>query len=226
MTLRRTLILSVAMHVLLFGTGLAFARLAGVMLWNGPRSITVSLVTIGGSSTPAPAPAPAGRPRQARPTVQAKHEPVRPLPSTPEETAPADLPRSEAVPAASTAQAGPAGSVGSSIAGPPVDNGTTQLPGRQAGTNTGPVSSEQWAVIVSSIEKVKTYPRLARQNGIEGVVRLRFRVRPQGEVERVEIVKSSGSDLLDSASVKTVYRAGPMPYVNGWVEVPIAYVLQ
>ena len=79
---------------------------------------------------------------------------------------------------------------------------------------------------MSSIERVKSYPRLARERGIEGVVRLRFRVRPQGGVERVEIVRSSGSEILDTASVSTLYRAGPMPYVNGWVEVPIAYVLR
>ena len=99
--------------------------------------------------------------------------------------------------------------------------------GGQAGSEaSGLVSSEQWAVIVSSIERVKSYPRLARERGIQGVVHVRFRLRPRGEVDRVEIVKSSGSEILDTYSVQTVYRAGPMPYVNGWVEVPIAYVLQ
>jgi protein TonB len=81
-------------------------------------------------------------------------------------------------------------------------------------------------VIVSSIERVKSYPRLARERGIEGVVHLRFRVRPQGEVDRVEVVRSSGYEILDTASVRTVYRAAPMPYVSGWIEVPIAYVLK
>ena len=81
-------------------------------------------------------------------------------------------------------------------------------------------------MISSAIERSKSYPRMARERGIQGVVRLRFTVRPQGYVDRVEIVKSSGSEVLDSASVRTVYRAGPMPYVSGWVEVPIAYVLK
>jgi len=57
-------------------------------------------------------------------------------------------------------------------------------------------------------------------------VHLRFRVRPQGEVDRVEIVRSSGYEILDTASVRTVYRAAPMPYVSGWIEVPISYVLK
>jgi protein TonB len=98
--------------------------------------------------------------------------------------------------------------------------------GRAGGAEFGLVSSEQWARIVFLIERVKNYPRFARERGIEGVVHVRFRLRPQGEVDRVEIVKSSGSEILDESSIRTVYRAAPMPYVNGWVEVPIAYVLK
>jgi protein TonB len=67
---------------------------------------------------------------------------------------------------------------------------------------------------------------MARERGIEGVVRLRFRLSPSGSIERVEVTKSSGHTILDTASVNTVYRAGPMPYVSGWVDVPIAYVLK
>lgn len=67
---------------------------------------------------------------------------------------------------------------------------------------------------------------MARERGIQGVVRVRFKLRPSGDVETVEIVKSSGYDILDAATIRTVYRAGPMPYVNGWVEVPMAYVLK
>jgi TonB family protein len=55
---------------------------------------------------------------------------------------------------------------------------------------------------------------------------VRFKLKPSGEIDRVEIVKSSGYDILDSASIRTLYRAGPLPYVNGWVEVPMAYVLK
>jgi TonB family protein len=67
---------------------------------------------------------------------------------------------------------------------------------------------------------------VARERGIEGTVLVRFKVLPTGEIERVDIIKSSGSDILDKASVHTVYRAAPMPYVNGWVEVPMSYVLK
>jgi TonB family protein len=56
------------------------------------------------------------------------------------------------------------------------------------------------------------------------VVHIRFKLRQSGDVDTIEIVKSSGHDILDSASIRTVYAA-PMPYVNGWIEVPISYVL-
>jgi TonB family protein len=45
-------------------------------------------------------------------------------------------------------------------------------------------------------------------------------------VDQVEISKSSGYAVLDTASVKTVYRASPMPYVSGWVTVPITYMVK
>jgi len=91
---------------------------------------------------------------------------------------------------------------------------------------SGFIAPEQWQLIQTAIEKVKTYPRMARERGIEGVVRVRFRLDPSGSIERVEVTKSSGHTILDAASVNTVYRAGPLPYVNGWVDVPIAYVLK
>jgi len=57
-------------------------------------------------------------------------------------------------------------------------------------------------------------------------VRVRFKLKPTGDVDRVEIARSSGYEVLDAASVKTVYRASPMPYVNGWLEIPMTYVLK
>lgn len=98
--------------------------------------------------------------------------------------------------------------------------------GPGAGSGFGLVSPREWQLIQAAIERAKNYPRTARQRGIEGVVRVRFRLLPSGEVERVEVLQSSGHDVLDAASVRTVYRAGPLPYVNGWVEVPISYVLK
>jgi TonB family protein len=90
----------------------------------------------------------------------------------------------------------------------------------------GLIAPEQLSLIVSAIERTKSYPRLARERGTEGVVHLRFRLSPEGSIEKIEIMESSGSTVLDSASIRAVYLAAPMPYVQGWIEVPIAYVLK
>ena len=97
--------------------------------------------------------------------------------------------------------------------------------GRTGGSQSGLVSTE-YLGLVEAIERVKKYPRLARERGMEGVVRLRFMLNHSGGVDAVEVVKSSGYEILDSASISAVYRAAPMPYVNGWVEMPMRYVLK
>ena len=98
--------------------------------------------------------------------------------------------------------------------------------GRGVTAQFGTISSEEWANLSAAIERTKNYPRLARERGIEGVVRVRFRLTSSGNVEKIEIVQSSGSEILDSASISAVYRAAPMPHVSGWIEIPMKYVLK
>jgi TonB family protein len=90
----------------------------------------------------------------------------------------------------------------------------------------GFIAPQQWTAIQAAIERTKDYPRLARERGVEGIVYLRFRLSSAGSVEAVEVMKSSGYEILDTASIRAVYRAAPMPSVQGWIEVPIAYVLK
>ena len=81
------------------------------------------------------------------------------------------------------------------------------------------------AEIRRRIEAAKRYPEEARRDGIHGAVSVRFRVGTDGKVERVEVVRSSGSRTLDDASVDTIRKAAPYPQVRGWIQVPIAYSL-
>lgn len=80
-------------------------------------------------------------------------------------------------------------------------------------------------IIRNSIEKAKVYPPLARRKGIEGKVFLRFRIRPDGEVDEVKIVKGSGSEILDTASIETIKKSAPLPYAPGWIELPLVFKL-
>jgi protein TonB len=138
---------------------------------------------------------------------------------------PADLSAASKVPDDSPAAA--ADSISSDFS-TDVHGQTIASAGAGEGENAGKgfIAPQQWTAIQTAIERTKNYPRLARERGIEGEVRLRFRLDSSGSVEAVEVVKSSGYEILDSASIRAVYSAAPMPSVQGWIEVPIAYVLK
>jgi TonB family protein len=59
--------------------------------------------------------------------------------------------------------------------------------------------------------------------GIEGKATLRFQIKPNGKVDSVEVVESSGSEILDEASRETVQRAAPLPFKEGWLKVVIVF---
>ena len=212
---QRPLAVSLGIHVLLFGTALAFAHYGEALFTGGPHVITVALVEGGGRSGPSAS----GRGPTARRTPMA--DPVSP--ALPEANA-----QQDPLPAA-----GPEDNVGSGQESSGAAASSGSSPGGDAGTGPGEpggpegaLSSEQWRLLQSALEKAKTYPRLARERGIEGTVLVRFKVLPSGDIDGVNVVKSSGAAVLDEASVKTVYRAAPMPYVKGWVEVPMVYELK
>jgi TonB family protein len=79
------------------------------------------------------------------------------------------------------------------------------------------------AQIMSRIEEAKRYPRAARRMRIEGKTVVRFKLKPGGQVEAAEVAESSGSDILDEASLKTVREAAPLPYKAGWLKVGIVF---
>jgi TonB family protein len=77
--------------------------------------------------------------------------------------------------------------------------------------------------ILRKLEAAKRYPRMARKMGIEGTAVVRFKLEPEGRVEAVEVVDSSGSEILDKASLETVRAAAPFPYKEGWLKVGIVF---
>ncbi len=77
--------------------------------------------------------------------------------------------------------------------------------------------------ILRKIEAAKRYPKAAWKMRIEGITTVRFKLKPGGEVESVEVVESSGSEILDRASLETVRDAAPLPYKEGWLKVGIVF---
>ncbi len=225
MTFQRSLSISILFHILIFGSAIAFAGFTRGALWGHHDVIVVSLVDSG--------PASRGGTLQEIGNVEEMQSHKKPVASHTKDTAaisPETPPQEQEtregalMPAIQeSAETGIGGVVDGNAGKGKTGDG---VPGTVSGTQFGLIPAEQWAVIESALERSKTYPRMARERGIQGVVHVRFKLRPSGDVETVEIVRSSGYDILDDASVRTVYRAAPMPYVNGWVEVPMAYVLK
>jgi len=214
MTFQKAFAVSISMHLLLFGTAIAVAGYAGGTFRKHHDVMMVSLADPGAEEG-------AGtmrihsKPKDSEP-VRAAEKRSDKLPS---ESAPVNHELTD-VPRVSSQQENGAGGEDAVS-----DQERESVGAAGSGTGIGLVSAGQWVVIESAIERSKNYPRMARERGLEGVVHVRFKLRPSGDVDSVEIVKSSGHDILDTASIRTVYRAAPMPYVHGWIEVPISYVL-
>jgi TonB family protein len=212
-------LVSAAIHILVFGGALAFAQYTGAFFRTALPVITVSLVGGGGGN---------GAIRRAGPEKLSAAPSHAPRGDSPNIIEPA-MNREET--SASSAEETRTGAGAHAVAEFP-GGGAEAGPPAATGSQDGIVqagsafSSEQWQRLHDAIEKAKTYPRLARERGVEGVVLVRFKVAPSGKIEKVDVVKSSGSDILDQASIRTVQRAAPMPYLNGWVEVPMSYILK
>ena len=80
------------------------------------------------------------------------------------------------------------------------------------------------------IEEAKLFPEAAREAGYEGTVVVSFEILRDGSLGRIEVLKSSGYEVLDKAAVETIRRASPFPkpplYGRGEalrVEVPITF---
>ena len=65
--------------------------------------------------------------------------------------------------------------------------------------------------LVARLQRYKRYPSEAQARGQEGVAQLAFSVDRGGGVHNARIVRSSGSSLLDRATLDLIARAQPLP---------------
>ena len=63
------------------------------------------------------------------------------------------------------------------------------------------------------IANAKYYPRLARRRGMEGQPIIAFTLGKQGQLTKVDLVQTSGYQLLDQAALKAVHQAAPYPEI-------------
>jgi len=88
---------------------------------------------------------------------------------------------------------------------------------RAAAPAPGASSRNPYAVLnwksrlVAKLERSKRYPAEARARAEQGVAQLAFSIDRQGGVHHARIVRSSGSSLLDEATLALLERAQPLP---------------
>jgi periplasmic protein TonB len=65
--------------------------------------------------------------------------------------------------------------------------------------------------LMGKLERFKRYPDAASRRGVKGVTVVRFKVDRSGQVIASEVMKSSGSEVLDEEALALLKRASPLP---------------
>lgn len=197
---------------------------------------TVKLVDL-----PPPAPKPLPPPPPPPRVKQPEPPPPKPLPRVaprvqnrpPSTTRPSPTPSAaQEKPVAfngpSVATAGEAignsGPVAAPAGGGRLPLGKEEVP--PASVDLGPYMRTVW----QRIERQKRYPSLARARQVEGDVTLRFLLSPQGSINALKVLHSSGAEDLDQAALQAVRTAAPFPPPPGatddfWMEVTVKFEL-
>ena len=193
----------------------------------GPSVLEVTILP----PQPVAAPPAPPEPAQARPVGEPRPAQPRAVPEKKAVPVAPKLPGSVQTPAAAT-QAQEAEVVGSFPVGP--SRGTAApatVPEPPAGAAARQVTPPSFDAAYLS-NPAPQYPAAARRAGQQGTVTLRVRVKRDGLPSRVEIEKSSGSKLLDTAAQDAVWswrfvpaRHGTDP-VESWVLVPVVFRLE
>lgn len=154
---------------------------------------------------PEPLPEPPPAPPDVRPAVALPPKPVaRPRPpkpvTRPRVTEPAPVP-TRAEPAAPPPAARPAPAAPSAAA------------------------IQSWQMqLVAHLNRYKRYPAAAQMQRKEGVVTVRFRLMPDGSAQAVQLIRSSGTALLDEEALALISRAVPLPRpdsMNGPIDIAV-----
>jgi protein TonB len=91
----------------------------------------------------------------------------------------------------------------------PAERAAAPMPGA---SSHNPDAVPNWkSQLVARLERYKRYPSEAQSRGERGVAQLAFSVDRSGGVHHARIVRSSGSSLLDEATLALVERAAPLP---------------
>jgi protein TonB len=244
MDLKRNLVISAVLHVMLFAAVLPLVgRATGTRV--PPVVIDISLVAETLQSLGGPKPAQEPRRQAAEsalvPAAAPKRtEEERTKASAPMKETVVSVPQTVSAPArqesglTSSSQPGGSGvaSGNPAEAGGPGVSGDTghHVKGGQTASPSGVPHAAVSAVILQNIkariESVKAYPLMARRRGTEGSVLVEFAINAKGMPENIAVLRSSGSEVLDAAAKMAIIKAAPFPDFAGSIEVPITYRIE
>jgi periplasmic protein TonB len=227
---------SVAIHIAMFLL-LYPARPTRITV---PETIPVSLLIPPERERPTPTPIPRAAPtrptrvptiiaKKDSPQVPAKSAPTRDKKSernytraevTPPEPAPPPerpTPPRETIPEQSVIAERPLPTLKELL--PPVNWAATSRSDAPVSLNTrDPVYITYFNKIKQLIESQWDYPELALRYGLQGRLSLEFTIGSDGQLERLRLVRSSGSQLLDEEALRAIKAASPFPPIPPWVK--------
>lgn len=88
--------------------------------------------------------------------------------------------------------------------------------------SSGQASPNVLAKIRYRINRKKFMPLIAQEKNLSGNVKVSFQIAKDGKVQNLQVLQSSGHSILDTAALKTIKKAAPLPYYKN----PIALVLE
>jgi periplasmic protein TonB len=132
---------------------------------------------------------------------------------------PSTVDRSSSVPAGAAPESVLRNSAGSAPGG----SDKSAAGGTGSGTETGGAAESAAAsLLLARAQAALRYPEAARRRGTEGIVGLRIELDRTGALANLQVVRSSGSALLDRAAGDAVRTSLPVPNPEGR---PIAFEL-
>jgi protein TonB len=225
---------SVALHgaVLAFGPHVRAAHI------EPPQVLSVVLEQVRAPAPRVEAPPALQEPPKPEPRAEAPPAPQEPPKPEPRRErararptpAPQPAPRREPEPVAAPAATAPMPQESESPAPREDARASTPSPAPPAVAAREPVSAPDFRAAYLN-NPPPPYPRAARRNGEEGTVTLRVLVNQDGLPTQVELERSSGSSLLDTAAREAVknWRFAPARRagapIAAWVIVPVIFRL-
>lgn len=87
------------------------------------------------------------------------------------------------------------------------------------------------SIINKELEQYFIYPKLAQKFNWQGKVLLSLRVKPNGEIDDVQIISSSGHTILDNAAIQSLLKVKYLEQISSllsndiYLQLPIIYQL-